>query len=88
MEFLVRNHQSLGNIALWSNSIHFLLWRRSKPFCSFVCHLSVPFWKLTESSLCDQRYDVSQRYFLIDVCSHFLGGEAPETHVFLFCKHF
>lgn len=73
MEFLVRNHQSIGNIASLSNKHSLFVVERSKPFCSFVCHLSVPFWKLIESSLCDQHYDVSQRYFLIVFVLTFWG---------------
>lgn len=52
----------------------------------FVCHLSVPSWKLIESSLCHQHYDVLQRYFLIDVVLTFLG-ERHQKLIFLFCKH-
>lgn len=67
---------------------YFLLWRHSKP-------ISVPLYaarysfhplrrgELIGSSLCLQRYDVPQRYFMIDVCSHFLG-ERHKLTCFLF----
>lgn len=84
---MVGNHQCIDNITLWSSSIQFLLWRSSKTFCCFLCDLIIPFWKLVQSSLCPQCYDISQKYSLLWVCFH-LFWWAPETHVFLFCKIF